>query len=104
MTFAEKMKDLVDKGLTASRDIAIKASEKAKELGAKGVLKLEMAQLEAQAEKLVEKLGAEVYSRLVEKGAASVGRDDPVIAGVLKEIEGLRASIEKKEKEYAAIG
>jgi len=54
MTFAEKMKDMVDKGLVASRDLAKKASEKAKELGTKGVIKLEIVQLESQAEKLVE--------------------------------------------------
>jgi hypothetical protein len=103
MTFAEKMKDMVDKGLAASRDLAKKASEKAKDLGAKGVLKLEIVQLEAQAEKLVEKLGAEVYAGLMERNAASVSREDPAISGVLKEIEGLRAQIDKKEKEFAAI-
>jgi hypothetical protein len=103
MTFAEKMKDMIDKGVVASRDLAKKASEKAKELGAKGVLKLEIAQLEAQAEKLVAKLGAEVYANLVERKAASVSRDDPALTGVLKEIEGLRAAIEKKEKEFAAL-
>jgi hypothetical protein len=104
MTFAEKMKDMIDRGVDASRDLAKKASEKAKELGAKGVLKLEIAQLESQAGKLVAKLGAEVYTSLVERGAANVSRDDPAVAGALKEIEGLRDSIEKKEKEYAAIG
>ena len=104
MTFAEKMKDMIDKGVDASRDLAKKAGEKAKELGAKGVLKLEIAQLESQAGKLVAKLGAEVYTSLVERKAASVNRDDPAVAGALKEIEGLRAAIEKKEKEFAAIG
>ena len=104
MTFAEKMKDMIDKGVVASRDLAKKASEKAKELGAKGVLKLEIAQLESQAEKLVGKLGAEIYASLVDRKVATVSRDDPAIAGVLKEIEGLRTSIEQKEKEFAAIG
>jgi hypothetical protein len=104
MTFADKMKDMIDKGVVASRDLAKKAGEKAKELGSKGVLKLEIAQLESHAEKLVAKLGAEVYASLIDRKAASVSRDDSSVAGVLKEIEGLRTSIEKKEKEYAAIG
>jgi hypothetical protein len=104
MTFAEKMKDMIDKGVAASRDLAKKAGEKARELGAKGVLKLEIAQLESHAEKLVAKLGAEVYAALAEKNAATVGRADPAISSILKEIEGLRSSIEKKEKEFAAIG
>ncbi len=103
MTFAEKMKDMIDKGVVASRDLAKKASEKAKELGAKGVLKLEIVQLESQAEKLVAKLGAEVYAGLVERKAASVSSGDPAIAGALKEIERLRAEIDRKEKEFAAI-
>jgi hypothetical protein len=103
MTFAEKMKDMIDKGVVASRDLAKKASEKAKELGAKGVLKLEIVQLESQAEKLVAKLGAEVYASLVERKAASVSGGDPAIAGAVKEIERLRTEIDKKEKEFAEI-
>jgi PIN domain nuclease of toxin-antitoxin system len=104
MTFAERMKEMIDKGVAGSRDIAMKASEKAKELGSKGVIKIEILQFESQAEKLIAKLGAEVYASLVERNGASVGRDAPAISSLLKELEGLRASIEKKEKEYAAIG
>jgi enoyl-[acyl-carrier-protein] reductase (NADH) len=104
MTFAEKMKDIVDKGVAASRDLAKKAGEKAKELGAKGVLKLEIAQLESHAEKLVAKLGAEVYASMVDRNVQSVSRDTAAISSILKEIEGLRTSIEQKEKEFAALG
>jgi len=104
MTFAEKMKDMIDKGVAASRDLAKKAGEKAKELGAKGVLKLEIVQLESHAEKLVAKLGAEVYASMVDRNVQTVSRDTAAINSILKEIEGLRTSIEKKEKEYAAIG
>ena len=70
MSFSERMKDMIDKGLDASRDFAKKAGEKAKELGEKGVLKLEIAQLESRAEKLIAKLGAEVYASMVDRGAA----------------------------------
>ncbi len=104
MTFADRMKDIVDKGVAVSRDLAVKAGKKAKELGAKGVLKLEIAQLEADAGKLVAKLGAEVYSGLVERKAVSVGRGDPSIDDLLRKIEALRESIERKEKEFADIG
>ncbi len=104
MTFAERMKDMIDKGVAASRELGKKASDKAKELGAKGVLKLEIAQLESQAEKLVARLGAEVYANLVDRNAQAVGRDLPAVSGILKEIEALRARIEQKEKDYTAIG
>jgi len=104
MTFAERMKDLIDKGAATSKDFARKAGEKARELGAKGTLKVEILQLQAQAQKLIAKLGSEVYATLVEENQATVGRDNPKVSGLLKEIEGVRASIEAKEKEYAAVG
>jgi hypothetical protein len=40
----------------------------------------------------------------VEKNGTSVSRDTPLINDMLKEIEGLRARIELKEKEYHSIG
>jgi hypothetical protein len=98
------MKELIDRGLVASRDFAKKAGEKAKELGEKGLLKIDIAQLESHAEKLIAKLGAEVYASMVDRNVETVSRDTVAINSILKEIEGLRASIEKKEKEYAAIG
>ena len=104
MSFSERMKEMIDKGLVASRDFAKKAGEKAKELGEKGLLKIDIAQLESQAEKLIAKLGAEVYASMVDRNVETVSRDTAAISSILKEIEGLRATIEKKEKEYAAIG
>ena len=104
MSFSERMKELIDRGLVASRDFAKKAGEKAKELGEKGLLKIDIAQLESHAEKLIAKLGAEVYASMVDRNVETVSRDTAAISSILKEIEGLRASIEKKEKEYAAIG
>jgi len=104
MSFSERMRDMIDKGLVASRDFAKKAGEKAKELGEKGVLKLEIAQLESRAEKLVAKLGAEVYASMVDRNVQTVSRDTEAISSILKQIEELRETIEGKEKEYAAIG
>jgi uncharacterized protein YxjI len=77
MTFAEKMRGLINKGVGVSSDLAAKASGKAKELGAMGMVKLEIVQLESKAGKLIAKLG--------------------------KEIERVRERIELKEKEYRSI-
>ena len=104
MSFSERMKEMIDKGLVASRDFAKKAGEKARELGEKGMIKIEIAQLESHAEKLVAKLGAEVYASMVDRNVETVSRDTAAISSILKEIEGLRESIEKMEKEYSAIG
>jgi hypothetical protein len=104
MSFSERMRNMIDKGLDASRDFAKKAGEKAKELGEKGVLKLEIAQLESRAEKLIAKLGAEVYASMVDRNMQTVSRDTAAVSSLLQEIENLRGTIEGKEKEYAAIG
>jgi hypothetical protein len=104
MTFGDKMHDIIDKGVSASRELASRAGEKAKDLGAKGVLKMEIMQLESHAEKLIARLGTEVYMTLVDRNQPSVSRDSPVVQAMLKEIEGLRGRIEAKEKEYRSIG
>jgi hypothetical protein len=104
MTFAEKMQGIINKGVAATKDLASKAGEKAKDLGAMGMVKLEIMQLESHAEKVIARLGNEVYRALVEKDGTSVSRDTPLISDMLKEIEGLRARIEQKEKEYHSIG
>ena len=104
MTFAEKMQGIINKGMAATRDLASKAGEKAKDLGAMGMVKVEIMQLESHAEKIIARLGNEVYRALVEKQGASVSKDTPLISDMLKEIEGLRTRIEAKEKEYHSIG
>jgi hypothetical protein len=104
MTFAEKMHGIIDKGVAASKVLANRAGEKAKDLGAMGVLKLEILGLESQAEKIIARLGTEVYMTLVERNQDSVSRDNPLIQGMIKEIEGLRGRIEAKEKKYRSIG
>ena len=104
MTFSERMQSIIDKGVAASKDLATRAGEKAKDLGAMGVLRLEIVQLQSHAEKLIAKLGNEVYMTLVDKNHATVSRETPSIREVLNEIEGLRGRIEAKEKEYHAIG
>jgi ribosomal protein L11 len=104
VTFAEKLQIIINKGVAASMDLATKVGEKAKDLGAKGVLKLEIVQLESQAEKLIAKLGSEVYITLVDKDQATVSRDTPSIRAILKEIEQVRERNEQKEKEYRSIG
>jgi hypothetical protein len=104
MTFAERMKDVINKGLAASKDLAGRAGEKARELGTKGMLRLEILQLRSRMEKLTAKLGIEVYAAFAERKDSSVSRDSPEIAGILEQIEELRAAVERKENEFRAVG
>jgi capsule polysaccharide export protein KpsE/RkpR len=121
MTFGERMKELLDQGLTVSKELASKAGEKAQDwggrgiaaskdlvnkagakaqdLGERGVLMLEIKQLENQAQRHIARLGAEVYNAFVERGSSTVSVDDPAVKALLAEIESLKGVIEKREKE-----
>jgi hypothetical protein len=103
MSFAGKMQGIIDKGVVVSRDLASKARGKAKDLGAMGVLKLEIMQLKSEEAKLSAKLGDEVYTALVEKNHVTVSRETPSIHNMLKRIEGLRLRNALKVKEYHSI-
>ena len=121
MSFSDRMKELVGQGLSVSKDIASKAGEKAQDFGGKGfqaskgflnkagakaqdlgeksVLRLEIKQLEGQAQKQMARLGSEVYSLLVEKEVGTVSADTTEISIILGDIALIRGGIEKREAE-----
>lgn len=103
MTFAERMRGFINKGVGVSSDLSARARGKAKDLGAMGVLKVEIMQLQSQAAKLIAKLGSEVYVMLVDKKHTTVSRETASIRGLLTDIERVRARIELKEKDYRSI-
>jgi len=104
MTFSERMKDIVDKGIKASKEIVKQTGDNAQRWGEIGVLKLEIIQLRSQAEKLTARLGAVVYEVLVEKGQKTVGKDSPAIRETIDRIEELQALILKKEENFKKGG
>jgi DnaJ-class molecular chaperone len=99
MTFGERMKDLLNQGVTASKDFAVKAGTKAQELGEIGVLMLEIKQLEGQAQKLIARLGAEVYESFAERGQDIVSKSDAPVSAMLAGIARIKETIEGKEAE-----
>ena len=99
MTFLERLRGYMDQGMSASKEFVSKAGTKAHDLGEKGVLKLEIVQLEGQAHKLIVKLGSEVFDAFVERDQKTLSKDSPAIKGLLAEISSLKAAIEKREKE-----
>jgi len=99
MTFVERMKELLDQGVAVSKDLAIKAGAKAQDLGERGVLMLEIRQLEGQAQKLIGRLGTEAYQVFTEKGEDTLSSGSDAVKPILAEIAAARQSIEKKEKE-----
>jgi hypothetical protein len=99
MTFTERMKELLDQGVAASKDFAVKAGGKAQEMGERGVLMIEIRQLEGQAQKLINRLGSEAYQAFVDQNMNTLSADDSPFKGILTEIALVRESIEKKDAE-----
>jgi hypothetical protein len=99
MAFSDRMRDLLDQGAQASKEFLNKAGAKAQDLGERGVLTLEIKQMEGQARKLLERLGNRTYHCLVEEGAESVPASDSAVKDILAELAALKGSIEKRENE-----
>jgi hypothetical protein len=97
MEFWDRVKTTIDKGLEGSRDILGKARDKAQDLGERGVLRVEIVQLENQAEKLVSKLGAVAYEALVVEKKDQLQNDSAGVQEVIDEINDVQARIKEKE-------
>lgn len=104
MAFSDKMLDMVNKGMAASRNIVSKASAQAQTWGEMGVLKVEVVQLRAQAEQLTAQLGAEVYAALAERKEPSLSADSPTIRDIIGRIADLERIIEEKERAFLRHG
>lgn len=103
MAFSDDMMGMINKGIAASKDILSKAADKAQELGRKGMVKVELMQLESQLEKALLKLGHLTYVRLVEEKAESLSASDEKALVFLKEIEAVKVKLDKKKLEYDAL-
>jgi len=99
MTFGERMKELMEQGLAASKEFVIKAGAKAQDLGERGILMLEIKQLENQAQKLIARMGNDAYIAFTEKDQSVIEREQAEFKNSLRDIAMIRETIEKKEKE-----
>jgi predicted Fe-Mo cluster-binding NifX family protein len=99
MTFSERMREIIDQGISVSKDFAVKAGAKAQDLGERGVLMLEVKQLEGQAQKLIGRLGTEAWEAFAERGVKTLSADTQAVKTILAEIAAIRESIEKKNGE-----
>jgi len=104
MTFGERMKGILEQGLAASKEFAIKAGAKAQDLGERGILMWDIKQLENQAQKLLIRLGNEVYIAFTDRDQESIERDKIEVRTILGELEIIRQQIEKKEFELKNRG
>jgi hypothetical protein len=99
MTFGERMKEMLEQGLAASKDFAVKAGAKAQDLSERGLLMWDIKQLENQAQKLLARLGNETYIAFTERDQVTLDRETVEIRTVLEEIALVKEAIENKETE-----
>jgi hypothetical protein len=97
MDFWDRVKSTLDKGLDASKDLFGKARERAQDLGERGVLRVEIIQLENQAEKLVGKLGTVAFEALVTDKKEQITTETPGVRELIDEINDVQARIKEKE-------
>ncbi len=101
MDFLERMKQAVDKGVEASKGFFGKAGETAKDLGAKGVLRLEIRELEGRAKKELSKLGHLVYDHFAVQEKASVTAKNSDVSAIIDEISHIKDEIQKREEKLS---
>lgn len=100
MGFMENLQEMVNKGVDASRDLLEKASDKAKELGEKGVLNYELLQLNNQAHSQAARIGTWVYQKTrLEK--LPLDSSDPTLAALMDELARLQGEIDLRLKKLA---
>jgi len=104
MTFSERMKDLLEQGWAASKDLAVKAGAKAQDLGERGMLMWDIKQLENQAQKLLLKLGNETYIAFADRDQPIIDRETVEFRTILNELAVIKDQIEKKEFELKNRG
>ncbi len=97
MSFWDRMKEIVDKGIETAKDGLGKAAEKAKELGDKGVLRFEIMQLEKQGERKLIQLGTMVFDLLVKQEKSSVSKSTQGIKEIIEELVQVEKKIDEKE-------
>ena len=103
MDFWDRVKTTIDKSFDSSKEWFDKAKGTAHELGERGVLRVEIMQLESRAEKLTAKLGALTYELLVKKGQGHVGAKTEGLKEIIEEIGSIEARISQKETALEAL-
>jgi hypothetical protein len=101
MDFNQRLQDLFDKGINVSRDLLLKAKDKAQDLGEKGLLKLEIKQLEDQASQFIGKLGMEAYN-CFSSGKKTLSRNGTGDS-IVREIESTKKLFEEKEERLKSL-
>jgi hypothetical protein len=99
ITFSERMKEMLEQGWTASKELAAKAGAKAQDLSERGLLMWDIKQLENQGQKLLARLGNAAYIEFTERDNTTLERENSEIKTILDEIALIKDAIDNKETE-----
>lgn len=102
MEFLERMKQALDKGVEVSKDFFGKAGDTAKDLSSKGVLRLEIRELEGRAKKEFARLGHLVFEQFAVQEKASITAKNSEVNAIVEEIQHIRDEIQKREEKLNA--
>ena len=97
MDFWDRVRTTIDKGLVVSKEALGKAGETARDIGEKGVLKLEIRELENQTKELLKALGSVVYELLEKEGKASVTAKNSEVSVILEKLRTIEAEVAQRE-------
>lgn len=106
----DELKDLVDKGLVASKNALKKGAEVSKsaldkagkaavKFGDESVLRIEIKQLEAQIKKDTAELGTLAVKLFLDENRDTVSKDEDDVSAVLNRILQARRDISEREGE-----
>lgn len=98
MKLLDKLQAGLNDGLDATHDIYLKAKSKAVELGELGMTQLEIRQLEGRAEKLMARLGTEVYRLFSEEERKTVSHSTEGVKEILQELDSIKAILDNKKQ------
>ncbi len=103
MDFKARMEDLIQKGISGTKELLGKAKEKAQDLSQKGILTFEIGQLERQAHTELSRLGTLAYDALVSRKQPAVYPEDLEVKKLLETVQNLKTRIEEKEEELKKL-
>lgn len=101
MDIFEKLKDMMGKGATASKNAFEKAGSAVQDFSDKSVLKIEIKQLESKRNQDYTKLGTFAANAFL-SGADSVSVSTDEVKEIIEDIKSIDAEIEKKQEALSA--
>jgi hypothetical protein len=99
MGLKERFQQSFKKSLDIGKDTFGKALHRARELGEKGVLTVEVRELREREEEFLRKIGEEVYQSIVVSERTSITNKNQKIMGFLEQITQVRLDILEREEE-----